>query len=167
MCVRAACVFVIFPSVCLFDRSSIQLVKWILLHYYYYYYYYYRVGIHEWICLSLSRALACVYFYPCLLFCSLLFCALLLVYFFRCLVSRRKRKKLRRNFYCVGVVSLCFRVLLLFVICVVCLRSFKEKEEEESKVFFFPLCSLWRQNYCRFRRVFLLLRWKIDLVRRV
>lgn len=37
----------------------------------------------------LSRALACVYFYPCLLF-----CALLLVYFFRCLVSRRKRNKI-------------------------------------------------------------------------
>lgn len=79
-----------------------------------------------------------------------------------------KETKLRRNFYCVGVASLCFRVLLLFVICVVCLRSFKEKEEEESKVFF-SLCSLWRQNYSRFRRVFLLLllRWKIDLVRRV
>jgi hypothetical protein len=43
---------------------------------------------------SRARLLACVYFYPCLLFCSLLFCALLLVYFFRCLVCRRKRNKI-------------------------------------------------------------------------
>ncbi len=42
-------------SFCLFDRSSIQLVKWSVLRYYY------RVGIHEWIPLSL--ALACVYYY--------------------------------------------------------------------------------------------------------
>jgi hypothetical protein len=46
-------------SFCLFDRSSIQLVKWILLHYYY----------HEWIRLSLSRAcllafLKNIYFIP-------------------------------------------------------------------------------------------------------
>ncbi len=80
---------------------------------------------------------------------------------------QKEKKKLPRNFYCVGVVSLCFLVLLVFVICAVCLRSFKEKEEEESEVFL-CLCSLWRQNYSRFRRIFLLLhRWKIDFVRRV